>query len=272
MRIGIIGCGVVGGALRAWLEDFTDHDVLIRDPGLNRMDEFDGVDAVFVSIPVPISKQGQDISGLIDVCAYAKKFTNNIFIRSTVLPGTNDKLGTYSMPEFLTERTSFTDFCEQETVIIGSSDEKVLDLVYEIFEEQKSIEYVSNVEAELIKYTHNCFGAMKVTYFNIIHDLCKSLGADFQEVKKYSMMTGFIEPTHTMVPGPDGEFGFGGKCFPENIETMRNFLLSQPKLIDPLTAYFFQMIRLLNKKFRGNNEKHERNEKLFTSASEGISP
>lgn len=253
MRIGLIGAGVVGGVLKTWLEEFAPrHELTVKDPAKGFNDTFQGrYDAIFISIPIPADRAGQNLRSLESAVNWAKYFSSNIFIRSTVLPGTNDRLGTYSMPEFLTERYAYEDFRDQETLIVGGwPGDKDPVVLSEIFNYKKQIEFVTNVEAELIKYTHNCFGAMKVTYFNIIHQLCKDFGANFDEVKKYAMLTGFIEPTHTQVPGPDGSFGYGGKCFPDNIETLRNQLFSNSKYKFSKIPYFFQMIKILNDDFR----------------------
>ena len=262
MRIGLIGCGTVGGVLKTWFQEKTRHELFTRDLAKGYNDQFPAkLDAVFISIPVPVSKSGQDLRVLEHAVHVAKFHSDNVFLRSTVLPGTNDKLGTHAMPEFLTERTAQKDFDEQETLIVGGWPiGKDPNILFELFAGKKEIEFVSNTEAELIKYTHNCFGAMKVTYFNIIKDLCLKYGAEYDEVKKYSMLTGFIEPTHTQVPGPDGKRGYAGKCFPENIETMRNMLFSNPDFKKSKIPYFFQMIKLLNDDFR--NEDVRRDEEL----------
>src|SRR6185503_5957212 len=63
----------------------------------------------------------------------------------------------------------------------------------------------------------NCFGAVKINYFNAIYSLCKKMGANYYNVLAGAMTPGFIEVTHTQVPGPDGRFGFGGHCLPKDL-------------------------------------------------------
>lgn len=95
-----------------------------------------------------------------------------IWIRTTILPGTSEKLSKklgkkiYHMPEFLTERTYLEDFKWQPMVFTGD-----IELLKKIFPGKKHIE-MSSAEAEMSKYAHNVFGALKVTYFNCIYDLC----------------------------------------------------------------------------------------------------
>lgn len=245
MRVGIIGCGVVGGTLAKWFNKKTAHDIRRVDPALGFNDPLDGCEAIFVSVPVPAAARGQDTANLESAVALAKSYTENVFIRSTVLPGTNDRLGTIAMPEFLTERRALEDF-EELPILLGPLK---TDLAIEKIFPNKKIYFMPNVDAELSKFTHNCFGAFKVTYFNIIEELSRKLGADYQNVLIGSGLTGFIERTHTMVPGPDGLRGYGGKCFPENVDAMRRFL--QDGRLSMLGAQsFFETMKALNELHR----------------------
>ena len=121
------------------------------------------------------------------------------------------------MPEFLTERTAYADFCNQDIVITGEHE-----LVSEIFKAKK-IHYMSNVEAEIAKYAHNVFGALAVTYFNGVYELCSKMGATYNHVRDGFLLSKYIAPTHTAVPGPDGKFGYGGKCFPKDVNAFALF-------------------------------------------------
>lgn len=242
MIIGLIGVGAVGGTLKKYFEQQGLHELRLCDPAKGYDDSFDGIDACFVSIPVVFDKWGQNIHPLRDAVESAKRFTDKVFIRSTVLPGTNDLLGCISMPEFLTERRAFEDMCELQILCgqLGS------EIVPKIFPEKKII-FMSNKEAELAKFTHNCFGAVKVTYFNIMAELAKKIGADFAKVKEGASITGFIEKHHTQVPGPDGKHGYGGKCFPENMGAMLGFLNS---IHHESAAQFFEKVISLNALYR----------------------
>lgn len=221
MKIGLIGVGTVGGTLKRYFEEFTSHDIKLYDPQKGMNDDLTGIEAAFISVPVPAHYKGQDKSLLETAINQAKMYTDLVFIRSTVLPGTNDSYGTISMPEFLTERIAFEEM-KRLPIICGKTSFDIK----KIFPD-KEIRYMSNNEAELTKMAHNCFGAMKVTYFNLIYDLCQSFDCDFYKVKSNMGMTGFIDlENHTQVPGPDGQRGFGGKCFPENISAMHKMLSS----------------------------------------------
>ena len=115
------------------------------------------------------------------------------------------------MPEFLTERTYIEDFKKQPMVFTGE-----IELLCSIFK-GKTFTTMTPLEAEITKYAHNVFGAYKVTYFNAVYDYCRRNGADWARVHAGMLLSGYINDTHTFVPGPDGKFGYGGKCFPKDV-------------------------------------------------------
>lgn len=221
MRLGVVGAGIVGGALIRWLRKMN-HDVKVYDGPKNINDSFDGVEAVFLCLPVPtLPSRTQDLSLIKETIMRYKSLDVPFFIKSTVLPGTSDQLArltrktVVAMPEFLTERYADRDF-ESHDVLCGVPSNFEKRIVQEIFLGKKVI-FVSNTEAEIAKYAHNCFGAMKVHYFNIIYQLSKKHGAHYGNILAGLFITKFIESHHTQVPGPDGRLGFGGKCFPKDL-------------------------------------------------------
>lgn len=244
MRIGLIGVGVVGGVLKKYFEEKTNHELRLKDPAKGYDDSFDGVEAVFIAVPVPHDSRGQNLNILKEAVEFAKNYTQKIFIRSTVLPGTNDNFGTIAMPEFLTERRAYEDMCKLP-IVVGQAHRN--NNVEDIFPDH-DIVYVSNKEAELAKFTHNLFGAVKVTYFNMIYKMAKKLNADFDMVKMVAGITGYVGKEHTMVPGPDGHFGYGGKCFPENMAAFTSHILRDSEL-DNEWRFLYQVV-LLNNLYR----------------------
>lgn len=241
MILGIIGYGVVGGTLGKWFSENTSHEVRIYDPLKGHKDFLEDCEAIFISVPVPANTTGQDLTILKKSVELAKKYTNNVFIRSTVLPKTNDMLGTISMPEFLTERRAYSDMTKYP-ILCGTADMNLLERIFP----NKQIIMMSNTEAELAKYTHNCFGAMKVTYFNIINNLCEKYGIEYDKVLKGAMITGFIEPQHTKI-ALDGKLGYGGTCFGPNMASFREHLFNQ--YMDD-EGSFISKIEDLNTKYR----------------------
>ncbi len=214
--VGIVGCGVIGGALKAWIEKNTEHKVLVSDPPKGFNDDLSASDVIFMSLHVPTEADGSQDMTLYKSILKTLPDNTPIFIRTTILPGTSAALSketgkeVYFMPEFLTERTSISDFEHQDIVFTAH-----VDLLKEIFPNKKYL-VMSSLEAEITKYVHNVFGALKVTYFNAVYDYCQKMGADYDTVQKGVLLSGYISPTHTFVPGPDGKFGYGGKCFPKD--------------------------------------------------------
>lgn len=148
----------------------------------------------------------------------------------------------YHMPEFLTERTYLEDFKWQPMVFTGAPEH--VELLKKIFPGKKHI-IMSSEEAEMVKYAHNVFGALKVTYFNCIYDLCQKRGLDYSKVREGVLGSTYINDVHTQVPGPDGKFGYGGKCFPKDVNALEKMFRYTPLgvLIGPL--------KKLNDEFRG---------------------
>lgn len=225
ITVGIVGCGFIGGALKKWLEDHNPQvSVLVSDPPKGMNDDVSKADVVFISIHIPTELDGtQDLTLLKEII---KPLPNDkpIFIRTTVLPHTCDNLSKelnktiYFMPEFLTERTAYQDFCNQPMIFTAEEA-----LLKQIFIGKKYIT-MSSLEAEITKYAHNDFGAVKVTYFNAVYDLCHKLGCDYQKVQEGVLLSGYINDMHTHVPGPDGKLGYGGKCFPKDVKALASAL------------------------------------------------
>lgn len=221
--IAIIGCGVIGGVMKKWLEINNPQVKLkILDPPKGYNDNLDNIDAAFISLHIPTELDGsQDLTLLKNIIIKLPDIP--VYIRTTLLPGTCDKLSKelnkkiYFMPEFLTERTAYEDFCSQPMTFCGN-----VELLKEIFKGKQYIE-MSNLEAEITKYAHNVFGAVKVTYFNCIYEICKNSDCDYQKVQKGVLQSGYINRPHTLVPGPDGKLGYGGKCFPKDVKAFIKF-------------------------------------------------
>ena len=197
--------GQLGSALRRYFTKFTDHELKLYDPHKGLLHDTSDADISFICVPANTNPDGsQDLNIIKDAVARAGGIK---FIRSTVLPGTNDMLGTYSMPEFLTERTAYEDVCRMD-VMTSYNNYAVLSALFP----KKKFLIMTNMECELAKYAHNAFGAMKVNFANIIYDIADKLGADYRMVKAGMLLSGYINDQHLEVPGPDGAFGYGGTC------------------------------------------------------------
>lgn len=249
IKIGIVGCGFVGGALKVWLEENNAElcEVLVSDPPKGMNDDLSGIDVAFIQIHVPTEDDGtQDLTLMKQLICNLPDVP--VFVRTTILPGTSAFLSMKTrhqvcyMPEFLTERTYIDDFRHQPMVFTGA-----VELLCRIFKGKKFVT-MSPLEAEITKYAHNVFGAYKVTYFNAVYEYCKKMGVDWMRVHSGMLLSGYINDTHTHVPGPDGKFGYGGKCFPKDVNAFSK--LTAGTALGALLAPLHE----LNVHFRGVEE------------------
>lgn len=260
--VGLIGCGVVGNALKVWLEENNkDVAVKVSDPAKGMADNIQQCSIYFIQIPVPTQDNGfQDATMLL---AEILKLPDNVpvFIRSTITPQlyfvlkqylkdqqAKKNIRLYYMPEYLSERTAEEDFAKQILVCTAETDEDEK-LFAEVFKGKDYIK-MNSVEAILAKYFHNVFGALKVTYFNCVHDICtngiKSVPVDYKKVLAGMYVSRHIDLHYTDVPGHDGKLGYGGKCFPKDLKAIERELRYTPfgRLID--------QVQKLNDQFREN--------------------
>jgi len=127
-----------------------------------------------------------------------------------------------SNPEFLREGSAVYDFTHPDKIVIGTTSEKALKIMQEIYRPLYLIDtpfVITNPEtAELIKYACNSFLATKITFINEIANLCEKVGADVHQIAKAMGLDGRISPKF-LHPGP----GYGGSCFPKDTEALYHF-------------------------------------------------
>ncbi len=240
-KIGVIGAGFVGTAVETGLQSVAEVRVYDKFKSSESLyDVVNNSDVLFVCVPTPMEDSGHcDTSIVEEVChdiSRVAKERKAIVIKSTVPPGTTQMIsnflqGEHSVmfnPEFLTEKNFIQDFLEQDRIYIGCAKEcksgdvaKVLNLYEDFIKTQKEPAFLGETAsaeaAELLKYATNAFLSTKVMFFNEIYNICENLNIDFEEVRATMVMDKRIGNTHTQVPGPDGNRGFGGKCFPKDI-------------------------------------------------------
>ena len=236
-RVGIIGFGFVGESQAfafAPIADIKIFDV-DRTKSTHTIEEVLSQDFIFVCIPTPMKENGeQDLS-------YIENFfggiglhnTEAIFIlKSTVLPGTTKQLeekfnfNIVFCPEFLTEKTAKLDMLTQSRIVIGGSSLLNVLAVKQLFEIRfgnKHYIVTNSTSAELIKYMSNNFLTVKTAFFNEYYDLAEKLGADWDQVVEGVVADPRIGNSHSSVPGHDGKRGFGGTCFPKDINAIIEF-------------------------------------------------
>jgi len=251
-RIGICGWGFVGKAVT---HGFCLHaDLKIYDKyqtGLNTLEEtIKESDYLFICVPTPMNNDGsQDLSCIYDVMENINKLNVTgkiIIIKSTVIPGTTRKIAKkypnhffVFNPEFLTERSAKLDFINTARIILGGSTHLALDSVekmYRVRFTHTPIYKTSYEGAELVKYTNNCFFALKISYLNEIYEICQKLGLDYNELKNMFLADQRIGNSHCDVPGHDGGKGFGGKCFIKDINALTKWANGMGINLDTLEA------------------------------------
>ena len=233
-KVGVIGNGFVGEAQSFAFSPTTDLRVYDVDPkrATHSKEEVDECDFIFVCVPTPMRKDGtQDLSYVERVFDDAKSGPIYI-IKSTVLPGTTDSLwkkypslSIIFSPEFLTERTAKLDIITQARIVLGGRKDLTMK-VRELFEQRfmnRHIIETDSTTAELIKYMNNTFFATKVSIINEFKLLADKIGANWDDALYGFASDGRVGDSHLHVPGPDGRLGYGGTCFPKDVNALLTF-------------------------------------------------
>ena len=236
MNIGIVGQGFVGNAVYQKFKKF--YNVLTYD--INKKlcnSSFDNLieecNVIFICLPTPMNKD--DGSCNISIIDNVLNEINNknknilILIKSTIAPHTTLKLNKkYTNlninfnPEFLTEVNAISDYNNQKRIIIGSDNNrnnKIFDFFKKVFPDAIVV-CTSSINAEILKYTTNAFLSVKVSFANEIYSICNEVGSDYSKVIEMLLMDKRIGKSHWKVPGPDGDFGYGGHCFPKDLSEL----------------------------------------------------
>jgi len=241
MKIGIIGQGFVGTAVKEGLKHFHkietfDLDISKRTcPSVDIL--LDKSTIIFICVPTPMNKDGSCntdiVEGIIkdinDIVVERQCSNRIVVIKSTVPPGTTERLNKECEniqivfnPEFLTEANFIEDFKNQDRIIIGGprpASTKIRQLFYKAFPNAHIIK-TGSTTAEMVKYMTNTFLATKVSFANEIYNICCRLGIDYDKVTEYATLDERLGHSHWSVPGPDGKKGFGGSCFPKDINAL----------------------------------------------------
>ena len=266
-KVGIIGNGFVGSAITAGLMEFVDsikiYDVHRERSNASLEETVNDSDVVFVSVPTPMENV---LGGKIDLSILGsalesarrvKRDNNNpvFVIKSTVVPGTMENLQKkykdlrlVFSPEFLTERYARLDFINSSRVILGGRKNDV-ETVYELlaprFPGAKFIK-TDFATAQLIKYMANCFFAVKVSFMNEMYQVSKAANADWETAISGFISDGRIGNSHIQVPGHDGDLGFGGKCFPKDLNALIHYCIEKDVKPTVIAAAWEKNLELRN--------------------------
>ena len=240
MKISIIGNGFVGKATNQLLcKDIEikcyDKNADLCIPKEIKLKDLLDSEIIFISVPTPMNRDNScNISIVEEIIKELNKlsFKNFIVLRSTVPVGTCDSLNCYFMPEFLTEKNFINDFINNKNWIFGllnnekdknfqESISKLFNLAYNNEKiKYNNLNFVTNKEAEMIKLFRNCFLATKISFCNEINQFCKLKNINYENVRKLAVKDERINENHSFVPGHDGKNGFGGTCFPKDMNSL----------------------------------------------------
>jgi UDPglucose 6-dehydrogenase len=246
MKIGLIGNGFVGSAVYENLKDTYDFVIFDKKPQLSDCKEVREVveqcQVIFVALPTPMFEDGRcDLSIIHNAMdeIYCHYNDNIIILKSTVLPGTckeikkrHPNIRIVFSPEFLTEANHIEDFKNCNRMIFGGEPEDTAEcvrLLHNVFNDK----YYFTTDwhtAEMVKYFINNFLSVKVSFANEMSQICSSTDINYDDVVRLALYDKRIGKSHFQVPGPDGDFGFGGKCFPKDLNAMITY--SQQNNVD----------------------------------------
>ena len=244
MKLGIVGQGFVGLALKAGFEKhykIETYDKFIESKSTcDLADMVAECDVIFVCVPTPMNKDGSCHTDIVEsvikeINKWSYAYWGNIdrkptiVIKSTVSPGTTERLhkkyksvDVIFNPEFLTEATFIEDFKNQNRIILGGirrGTNKLRQVYSKVFPNTTIVKTGAKY-AEMVKYFTNCFLSTKVSFANEMKQICDGLDIDYDKVVEYATYDERLGKSHWAVPGPDGDFGFGGHCLPKDVSAI----------------------------------------------------
>jgi len=193
----------------------------------------------FVCVPTPMYEDGSAdlriVESVLD-CLAVVPGERVAVVKSTVPPGSTQKwnqkyrdtgLRVVFNPEFLTEANALDDMRNQNRIVLGGP-RPWINKVKQVFQTafpKVPIVKTSSTTAEMVKYVTNNFLTVKVSFANEMAQICEALDAkgldvDFDKVVEYAKYDTRLGTSHWSVPGPDGFRGYGGHCFPKDINAM----------------------------------------------------
>lgn len=248
MKIGIIGDGFVGSAIRLSLESkkfiykeslFVYDKYKISEYNSN-LEDLLITNIIFLCLPTQYHslKETYDLTALEEILEYlnVNNYNGICLIKSTIIPNTTKtfsekyiKLKLIHNPEFLSANTAFEDFQNQTHIVLGLSKKDLEDIFivknfYTTYYPNANISTMTSTESELMKLSANCFYSVKIQFFTEIYLLSKKLDCSYDTIRESLLKNGWINPMHTLVPGTDGNISYGGFCFPKDTMALDKFM------------------------------------------------
>ena len=195
-----------------------------------------------IVVGTPSSKDGHldlsyifTVAGRIGRALRDKEQFHVVAIRSTVLPGTNERVcqiieqesgkrrGTdfavVSNPEFLREGTSVRDFFHPPLTLVGTDNKRAENMMRELYKDIEAEFIVADIKvAEIMKYINNTYHALKIVFANEVGNICKQLDIDSHQVMEIFCKDHQLNISpYYFKPG----FAYGGSCLPKDMKALR---------------------------------------------------
>jgi UDPglucose 6-dehydrogenase len=227
-NITVFGNGFVGSAYASLVSDTCNVNIVDPAYGMFANEESYNADGYMLCLPAPTLENGEvDYSILRSVIRNIREFRPSapIMIKSTILPDMAEVFGkdpniVYS-PEFLTASNANRDVKTQKHMIIGG---KNITFWLRLFNELgKQCEITDIKTASYFKYIVNTFLATKVAFLNELYDLYTEDGGEWKDLRSLFNLEPRLGTSHFDVPGPDGQRGYSGACFPKDMKAFKVF-------------------------------------------------
>lgn len=246
-EVGIIGYGYLGSAYEKVFEGCTVYDEpkeLLKVDGVEQdfsieagRAAINSCDIGLIAVPTDYTESGEldttIVQEIVDWCE-----ADTILIKSALQPGTVDRLvektgkniavsveligeGTYYQPPHKYPHP--TDPKQHQMLVVGG-EEPARSTAAEYLWEQMSpdirIHLVTALEAEITKMAENTYGALKVTWANVLRDVCDKYGANFIQVHQAWSEDGRVDPMHTRSVAHNR--GWNSKCYNKDVRAFAN--------------------------------------------------
>lgn len=203
-------------------------------------------DFIFITVGTPLDNQNKIMLNFVEsvIKSISKVLKDlsikpSIIIKSTVIPGTAIKIlkqilekngnqedleyNLLSNPEFLREGSAINDTIHPHVIVIGGknleSRKKLLQFYKKIYSKKQEFVETNNTTAEMIKYANNAFLATKISFINSLANICQNVsGTNVDDIAKVMGMDPRISKLF-LKAGP----GYGGSCFPKDVQALISF-------------------------------------------------
>ena len=248
-------------------------------------------DVTFIAVGTPFDGKQIDLTYIreaarqIGVALREKNSYHVVVVKSTVVPGTTDKVvlpiledasgkragadfGVGMNPEFLTEGAAIDDFMKPDRIVIGGNDERAIAVQREVYASFAGVPVMvtNNSTAEMIKYTSNSVLATMISFSNEIGNVCAALG----DIDVADVMRGVHLARYFTIKLEDGRrlkapiasflwagCGYGGSCLPKDTKALSAHGAAHGRSMPLLDAVIHtnlgqpaELIKIVEKHFR----------------------